>query len=354
MARYLKIKKESIGLAPDSLVFRGEKKHDNVRIRLIDYDSSTLVEQEVNDISVIAPYLASKSVSWLNIDGLHDEDIMKDLSSELNLDKMQISDVLNTHARPFIREYKDSIFISLKMLQIDVKTHVVKAENFVLILKEKMLITFQEQVGDVFEPVRNRLRNNKRLIRNSGPDYLAFSLMDVIIDHYIYIISLLGERIESLDDKLSTKSSNDLLVEMNALKRELNYLRKCILPAKEMLNALYKTEMDLFMDENVVHFRELQNNFTQAFESIEIYKELLNDHLVTYNTQISNRLNDIMKFLTIFSVVFIPLTFIAGIYGMNFENMPELKSPYGYFIALGAMALVAAGMLAIFKRKKWL
>lgn len=354
MARYLKIKKESIGLSPDSLVFRGEKKHDNVRIRLIDYDTSSLQEQELSDVSLIEPLKTSETVSWINIDGLHDSEIMKSLCEVLDLDQMMISNVLNTHARPMIREYKDCVYISMKMLQLDEATHKVSAENFVLILKENILLTFQERVGDVFEPVRNRLRNNKRLIRNSGVDYLAFSLMDVIIDHYTYVISQLGEKIEMLDEKLALNSSKDLLNEMNMQKREINYLRKCILPAKEMLNALQKIDLDIIADENTVHFRELQNNFNLAFESIEIYKELLNDHMATYNTQISNRLNDIMKFLTIFSVVFIPLTFMAGIYGMNFQNMPELKSANGYYILLGIMLIVGAGMLYVFKRKKWL
>ena len=255
--------------------------------------------------------------------------------------------------RPKVQEYDNCIFISIKMLRQDQETDLLIVENLSLIITKSVLISFQERKGDVFEPVRERIRKQKKRIRNSGTDYLAFALLDVVIDNYIYIIGLLGDKIETLEENLSEEPKQSIINEINTYKRELNFLRKNIKPAKEMILALSKMESDLIDEESDIHFKELQDNINHASDSSDSYREILSDQLNIYHTTISSKLNDIMKFLTIFSVIFIPLTFIAGIYGTNFDVLPELHYKYSYFIMLGVMVSVAIGMLIYFKKKKW-
>lgn len=353
MARLIKAKKETIGLSPDAVHFRGEKKSEIVRFRLIDYDPVTLKEFEGKSIGETLNYHNSKSTSWFNIDGLHDLKIMEEISLGFDFDSLIMSDVLNTYARPRCNEYDDCIYISLKMLQYNETIDQITSENLVLVIKENILISFQERVGDVFEPVRERLRKNRKRIRSSGPDYLAFALLDVVIDNYIYIISRIGERIESLDDELISDPSNSTLERINNYKSEITYLRKSIKPSREMILSFVKQDSE-FINENIsAHLKELQDNINLANDLLDSYREILSDQLSIFHTNVSNKLNDILKFLTIFSVVFIPLTFIAGIYGTNFENIPELRYKYSYFIMWGVILTTAISMIFYFKRKKW-
>ncbi|WAC02426.1 magnesium and cobalt transport protein CorA [Lacinutrix neustonica] len=224
--------------------------------------------------------------------------------------------------RPKVHEYVNCIFLSIKMLQQDEHTGVISVENLSIILTKSILISFQEKKGDVFEPVRERIRNQKKRIRNYGTDYLLYALLDIVVDNYIYIISTLGERIENLEESLLLDPKQGVLEKINGYKRELNFLRKNINPAKEMILNLSKMESEFIEDRNHVHYKELQDNINQAIETSESYREILSDQLNIYHTTISTKLNDIMKFLTVFSVIFIPLTFIAGIYGTNFEVVP--------------------------------
>ena len=353
MARFLKTKKETIGLSPDAIHFRGEKKSDIVKLRVMDYYSENISELESNSIDEIVAFTSSNNTSWLNIDGLHDIIFMQELALKLNIDSLLISDVLNTHARPKIQEYDDCIYVSIKMLQYDEDSEKITSENLVLIFKNNLLISFQEKVGDVFEPVRERIRKSKKRIRSSGADYLAFALIDIVIDNYIYIISIIGEQIERLDEKLIENPSNELLEDINKYKGEINYLRKIIKPCREMVMHFVKMESDFIEDDIVVYLKELQNNINLANESVDSYREILSDQLSIFHSNVSSKLNDILKFLTIFSVIFIPLTFIAGIYGTNFDYIPELHLKYGYFIMWGVMIFIVIAMVVYFKKKKW-
>jgi magnesium transporter len=355
MARFLKSKKEHIGLSPDSILFRGEKKIDDIIIQLIWYDKENFTQLELNDITDLNKYDLTKGNSWINIYGLHDEAIMQSISNHLNIDPVIISEVLNTHSRPRVLEYEDCLYLSAKMatLKHD-KLSKVSTENIAFILKENQLVTFQERRGDVFNPVRERFKNTKKRIRHLGSDYLMFTLIDIIIDNYTYIISRIGEKVEILDEKLVHDTNKSILLGINAYKSELIYLHKSVYPCKEMIFNILKLESEYIEDENIVFFKELQGNINHALDSLNNYKEILTNQLNIYHTQVSSGLNDIMKFLTIFSVVFIPLTFIAGIYGTNFEFIPELKFRYGYPIMLLSMVLIALGMLYYFRKKRWL
>jgi magnesium transporter len=353
MARFIKTKKETIGLSPDAIHFRGEKKSDHTKLSIINFNSEDLQEYEATTVQEIAALIDETKTSWFNIDGLHDEKIMHELALEFNIDTLIISNVLQTHARPKIYEYDDCIYISVKMLQFNEKKNRISSENLVLIFKENLLISFQEKVGDVFEPVRDRLRKNRKRIRSSGPDYLTFALLDIVIDNYIYIISRIGENIELLDEKLINNPSQEVIQEINKFKGEINYLRKIIKPCREMIMRFVKMESD-FIQENIhVYLKELQHNIDLANDSVDSYREILSDQLSILHSNMSNKLNDILKFLTIFSVIFIPLTFIAGIYGTNFDYIPELRLQYGYFMMWGIMIAIAIGMIFYFKKKKW-
>ena len=354
MARFLKTKKkEDIGLSPDALYLIGEKKSDHVILRIIDYDSQMLSELELKNVSDAIAYSNKSTSTWLNIDGLHDSKIMGEISEGFELNPIILSDVMNTHARPKIFEYDNCIYISMKMLYYEDDLDQVTSENLVVIIKDKLLISFQERKGDVFEPVRERIRKNKKRIRASGADYLAFTLIDIVFDNYSYIISRIGEKIESLEEKLLNNPQPSILEEINSFKSEIIYLRKSIKPCHELTLSLVKIDSDLIEDNNHVHIKDLLDSINQSIESLESYREILSDHLNIYHTTISSKLNDIMKFLTVFSVIFIPLTFIAGIYGTNFDFLPELHYKNSYFIMWGIMLIIALSMIYYFKKKKW-
>ncbi|WP_430811152.1 MULTISPECIES: magnesium/cobalt transporter CorA [unclassified Carboxylicivirga] len=353
MARFLKSKKESIGLSPYDLIFRGEKKIDYVRLRQINYNAEQLTEQEPQSVDEAAARGVSDGVSWINIDGLHDTDLLKSLTHRLDLPPLIVPDVLDTHRRPRLQEYNNCLSISLKMLQYDEVSNQLSSENLVLVFNTHLLLSFQEKVGTLFDPVRERLRRNRKLIRSSNSDYLAFALLDVVIDNYIHTISRLGEKIEDLDDELIEYPSAESLEKINRYKVEINYLRKIVKPCREMVLSLCKTDSDYINDYLEVHLNELRHNIELANEAVDNYRVILSDQLNIFHTTVAYKLNDVLKTLTIFSVIFIPITFIAGVYGTNFDHIPELHYKYSYFIMWGVIVLTALGMVAYFKRKKW-
>ena len=353
MARFIKKIKKEIGISPDELLFRGEQKIDDVILHIIDFDSNNLEEDTINSVNDVLKYQEKESVTWFNIYGLHNKEVMEEIAKGFHLDSIILADAMNTQARPTILEYDNCIFISIKMMRQNAETNLITVDNLSLILTKSVLITFQEGKADVFEPVRERIRKEKRRIRNSGTDYLTFALLDIVIDNYIYIISRLGEKIETLEENLLLDPSQEVIDEINTYKRELNFLRKNIKPAREMILSLSKMESEFIDESTDIHLKALLDNINLASESSDSYREILSDQLNIYHTTISSRLNDIIKFLTIFSVIFIPLTFIAGIYGTNFDIVPELHFEYGYYIMWGVMLIVAAGMLVYFKKRNW-
>ncbi|RKD86319.1 magnesium/cobalt transporter CorA [Mangrovibacterium diazotrophicum] len=353
MAKLIKKKKHEIGLSPDELIFRGTKKTEKVLLRIIDFDANSLIEEVVKKVKDIVEFQYKDTVTWINIDGLHNTEIMQELATTFNFDSMVMAEVMNTDARPRVIEYDNCALITIKMLSQEGNSGDTIVENLSLILTESVLISFQERRGDIFEPVRERIRKQKKRIRNGGTDYLTFALLDIVIDNYLYVLSLLGEKVEKLEENLLVNPGKDVINQINSYKRELNFLRKSIKPAKEMIFSLAKMDSELITEATDVHFKELQDNISQASDVSDGYRDILSDQLNIYHTTISSKLNDIMKFLTVFSVIFIPLTFIAGIYGTNFEYVPELGYKYSYFIMWIVMIAVAIGMLIFFKRKKW-
>lgn len=354
MSHFIRKHKHQIGLSPDELLFIGKKKIDNVLLRIIDFDQREMEEVTLNKVNDVLKYQNKDSVTWFNVDGIDNQNVMREIAKVFQLDKVILSDVMNTGSRPKLEEHSNCIFLSIKMIQVDKESGAFSIENLSLVLTKSVLISFQEKKGDVFEPVRDRIRNQKKIIRRSGADYLAFALLDIVVDNYIYAISMLGDKIEELEELLSNNPPTGVIDRINSYKQELNVLRRNIKPAHDMILSLVKVESELIADASEVHFNRLLANISLANDYSESYREILADQLNIYHTTISSKLNDIMKFLTIFSVIFIPLTFIAGIYGTNFDFVPELHYRYSYFIMWGVMLIMAIGMLIYFKRKKWL
>jgi magnesium transporter len=355
MARFLKKFDSNRGLAPGELIFIGDQKVEKIRVRVIDYDAKELREVDISDMKLdAAGYKQTDTVTWINIDGLHDLTAIKDLGDVFGLHPLLLEDVLNTGQRPKLGEFDNCLLMVLKMLQYDDDTGKVRAEQLSMVLGENYLITFQEQPGDVFEPVRERIRKQKGRIRMAGIDYLAYTLLDTVVDNYIYIIESMGEKIEDLDHDVLNARDDTILEKINTLKQEMNFLRKSVRPVKEAVLHLIKLESDLIQKLTIPFLKDLQDLIDHASEAIDTYRDLLSDHFNTYNTTISNRMNEVMKVLTIIATIFIPLTFVAGIYGMNFEFMPELKWKFAYFAVWIVFMGITLGMIVYFRKKKWI
>jgi len=354
MPRFLKNKEAAIGQIPGAAIFIGKKKMDYSEINIIDYTEDQLDEASINKIESLAKFKDQKSVTWINVNGLQDAKLISKLGKVFSLHPLTIEDLLHTGQRPKVEEYDNYLFFLMKMLVINPSTRKIESEQFSIILGDNFLITFQESVGEVFESLRNRIRKQKGRIRKNQTDYLAYALLDTVIDNYILLIGQLGEEIEEIENKVINNPTKEILLKIYSLKQEVNYLRKCIRPSRDFILHLSHIDSDLIREQTSPFLKDLLDLATQAVEIIDVYREMLSDHLDIYNTGINNRLNEIMKVLTIFSVVFIPLTFIAGIYGTNFEYIPELKYRYGYFIFWGVLVITAIGMLTYFKRKKWI
>ena len=354
MARFLKKKEGVIGQVPGELVFVGEQKVAEATIRVIDYDQDLLNDQQLRDIKDGLNYKDTATVTWININGLHDTELIREIGAGFGLHALVLEDIVNTGQRPRMEEYDDYLFFVLKMMRYDQVTGKVCSEQLSMVLGKTFLLTFQEQPGDVFEPVRDRIRKQKGRIRKVGIDYLAYALLDTIVDNYLLIIERLGEQIEDIENEILDNPTQKILSRINAYKREMNYLRKTIRPAREFILPLSRLDSELIQPATQPFLKDLLDLSNQAVDVIDTYRDMLSDHLNIYDSRVSSRLNEIMKVLTIFSAIFIPLTFIAGIYGTNFEYVPELHFRYSYFVMWGVMVVVVLVMLRFFRRKHWL
>lgn len=354
MARFLKSSEKTAGLSPWSPVFVGNQKIDESIIRIFDYDKNSLEELEVQNPIDLERFKKTETVTWISIYGLHDVEMIQELGELFGIHPLTLGDIVNTGQRPKMEEYDSYIYLVLKMLRFDKDEEIINSDQLSIILGENFVISFQEKPVDTFAPVRLRINIGKGRIRHNGPDYLAYALLDTIVDNYMIAIENIGSNIEDIEDLILDDPSQELLNRITNYKREVNYLRKSIRPARELTIKLAKNDSELIREQTVPFLKDLQDIATQAMESLDSYREMLSDHLNIYNTTVSNRLNEIMKVLTIFAAIFIPLTFMAGIYGTNFEYLPELHYKYSYFIFWGVMLLVAGVMLRFFRRKGWL
>lgn len=355
MARYQhkRKRKEDIGISPFEIKLRDAGKASLPVISAINFSIDGTTETKISSIKELKAFTDSNDFSWISIAGLNDESFMNQLCEIYDIPSNIISDVLDTSLRPQVEDYDDGVFASLKVLRLNDADKILIRENVSLIANDKIVFSFVETSDVIFNPIKNRIQKRRSKIHTAGTDYIFFSLLDVIIDNYIYTLDLYGERVEEIEEELTLNTDRSTLRTINLLKQELNQYRRDIKPAKEMIFGLRKLDADFISDENETHFKELQDNISQASEMLDYFREVLYDAIDVYHSAMSTRLNDIMAVLTIFSVVFIPLSFIASLYGMNFVNMPELRSPYGYYTVLAVMLVIAVVMLLYFRRKRW-
>lgn len=354
MARFVKDRSKAKGLAPGALVFIGNKKLDQAKMTFMEYNSEKLFEQEVSSLAEVQEKLMTPGVHWLNIDGIHDLKVIEDLASLLSLSPLLCEDILNTDQRPKYEDLEQLDAFILKMIRYDSQEEKIIVEQITLLMCDTFVITLQEDEGDVFDPVRNRIRNGKGRVRLNDNDYLAYALLDVIADNYLTVIETLGKKIDDLEYQIFHDKSPELAEQIYRLKSELNFLRKSVRPVKDLVLKLNRSEDTFFQDKNKMFLNALSEQITDASEAIELYHSLLSDQLNIYNTNMSNSLNQVMKVLTVFASIFIPLTFLAGIYGMNFQFMPELEMPYAYGVFWLVVLSVGGATVFYFKRKGWL
>jgi magnesium transporter len=342
------------GSSPGTLVHTGEKKMEQVRIRVIDYDEGELREDEVDDIREVWPARDSDSITWINVDGLHDVDLVRDVGEHFGLHPLVVEDIVHVGQRPKEEEYEGYLCLVLPMLGWDEATGSVRDEQLSLILGPKWVLTFQERVGDSFEPVRERLRSAKGRIRSRGPDYLTYALVDAVVDRYYEVLEGVGELTEVLELEVLDHPTAASMNKLHHLKRELVALRRSVWPVRDVMNGIIRSDTPLFHTETKVFVRDVYDHSVQVIESVEALRDVASGAVDLYLSNVSYRTNEVMKVLTIMASIFIPLTFMAGIYGMNFEYMPELAVWWAYPALWVAMISVATGLLIYFRRKGWL
>ncbi|MFH1958473.1 MAG: magnesium/cobalt transporter CorA [bacterium] len=342
------------GLPPGTLVRPESAASAPIKITLIDYDKQQYAEKEISKIEDCFQYKDSRTVSWINIDGLNDIGMIEKLGAHFGIHPLMLEDVLNTAQRPKIDEYEDYLFIVLKMLKYDEENASVDSEQVSLITGKNIVISFQERSGDVFNPIRDRIRKGKGRIREGGADYLAYALIDAIVDNYFIIPEKYGEIIENMEDNLIREPTPEIFQSLHNLKREMIFLRKAVWPLREVISTMIRGESKLIHKTTVLYLRDVYDHTIQVMDSVESSRDLLSGMVDMYMSSMSNKMNEVMKVLTVIATIFIPLTFIVGIYGMNFNYMPELGWKWAYFAVWGVMIFLAGSMVIYFKKRKWL
>jgi magnesium transporter len=342
------------GLPPGTLIHIGQPRTGPIRLRLFEYDPADCHDRALASAAdCVVPEGGSKNY-WLDVGGIHQVSVIEQLGQIFHLHPLMLEDVVNTDQRPKADAYGDYLFLVIKMLRVGDQGDSIAAEQVSLVLGPQFVISFQENGGDVFDPIRTRLKNPKGRLRNSGPDYLAYALLDAIVDNYFAALEHLGEQIQTLEDELLRSPEPATLRAIHTVKRDLLFLRRAVWPVREMINTLERGESDLITDSTKVYLRDVYDHTVQVMDTLETFREMTTGMLDLYLSSVSHRLNAVMKVLTIIATIFMPLTFIAGVYGMNFDYMPELRWHWGYPAVLAVMALVGGTMLWIFRRKDWL
>ncbi|MCW8798318.1 MAG: magnesium/cobalt transporter CorA [Prosthecochloris sp.] len=353
MAKFSRNYSRKIGLPAGSLIHLGEKKQDETRISVIDFNEAHVERREVRRIEDCLPYKQSASTTWINIDGLGEVDVIADAGRIFDINALVLEDILHTGQRPKIEEYENIVFCVLRMISYDEEQQKVSEEQLSLVLGKGILISFQEKPGDIFNSLRERLVQGKSRIRTKGADYLAYALIDIVIDNYFDVLDKVELKLERLDEELFSDSSIETFREISDLKKELIQLRKSTWPLREIVNSITKNEFSVIDESNLIYFRDVYDHTIHVIDILETLRDMVAAMHDTYMNYVNNRMNEVMKVLTVIATIFIPLTFIAGVYGMNFRYMPELEWRWGYFGALGVMGLIVVGMVLYFKRKKW-
>jgi magnesium transporter len=346
---------EKSGLPPGSLVHVGRRMAEKARITAMVYDASQLLEEELEAIGEAFPLSEAPTVTWINIDGIHQVQVVEDLGERLGLHPLVMEDILNPEQRPKMEDLGGYLYLVLKMLDWDDARGEMTTEQMSVLVGENYVVSLQEHPGgDVLDPIRLRIREAKGSIREEGPDYLAYAILDGVVDRYFGVLEGLGERVEDLEEELVAHPTPDTLQALHDLRRQMIFMRKAVWPLREVVGGLERGGSRLIRDSTHVYLRDVYDHTVQVMDAVETLRDMLSGMLDIYLSSISNRMNEVMKVLTVFASVFIPLTFIAGVYGMNFTYMPELAWRWAYPSLWLVMAAVAVTMLVYFRRKRWL
>lgn len=351
--RFISKGHKKVGAPPGTLMHIGKKHPDAVRITVMDYGPDHAVEETLPSIDAVGPFFESDHTSWINIEGLHDLEIIERFGSLFGVHPLTLEDIVNTGQRPKFEDYDDYLFIVFKMLRFKDESMLVVAEQISLVLTPRCLFSFQEKKGDVFEYVRERIRKGKGRIRKYGCDYLAYALLDAVVDHYFVILERIGEDMEDLEAELLDTPRAETLHTIHKIKREMIYLRKQVWPLRDVINQFARGESFFVRDETDMFLRDVYDHTIQIIDSVESFRDILSGMIDLYLSTVSNRMNEVMKVLTIIATLFIPITFIAGVYGMNFKYMPELEWRWGYVGIWGIMIGLVIMMLLYFRKRKW-
>lgn len=353
MNAVLKKRSKKAGLSPGALVHIGNTYADKSKIMLTRYDEATLVEKEIHSLNELREQKEQPGILWINIDGLQDVQLLGEIGNLFNLHPLILEDILNTDQRPKAEDFTDYMFIVLKNIHNDAGRNLY-AEQTSIILGKNFVLSFQEKEGALFDSIRERLRADKGRIRKAGADYLAHHLMDAVVDQYFVVLEDIDDRIELLEDDLVQKTTPDKLQAIHHMKRELILLRKSLWPLREAIGLLQRSDSPLIVDSDLIYFKDISDHIIAVIDTVDTFRDMLAGMLDIYLSSVSMRMNQVMKVLTIIATIFMPLTFLAGVYGMNFKYMPELEWRWGYFAILGIMLTISLGMLILFRIKKWI
>ena len=355
MKRYTKKRSKKAWMSPGTLMHIGETKPGTIEVTVIDYNESGVQETKLQKIEECYALKDRPTVTWINLEGVHDIALIEKLGACFQIHPLTLEDILNTDQRPKCDDMETYVYLVLKILQYNNRGSDIVSEQMSIILGDNFVISFQEGIkGDVFEPLRQRIRSGRGKIRKLGADYLAYAIVDGTVDNYFTVLEKLGEQIELLEEEVVTDPQPSTLQKIHYFKREMLYIRRCIWPLREVIAALTKKESPLIKESTEIYLRDVYDHVVQIIDNVETFREMLSSMLDVYLSSLSNRMNQVMKVLTIIATIFIPLSFLAGIYGMNFKYMPELEWHWGYPFILAVMIAVVCIMLFYFRKRKWL
>jgi magnesium transporter len=355
MGRFVRRSLKKPGTAPGTVVHTGIRRVEEARIAAIRFDPSGVREGPWSPEDPVAgPASDGSGVLWVNVAGLHDVAVLERIGATMGFHPLVMEDIAHVGQRPKVEEYDDHLFVIVHMLRVEEEPFRIVDEQVSLVVGKGCLFSFQESPGDVWEPVRERIRSGRGQLRARGPDYLAYALIDALVDSYFHIVERLGERAEQLEAEVVDDPSPETMHRVHALKRELLVLWRSIWPLREMLGSFLRVECELITDTTKLYLRDVYDHSAQLIDTVEVLRDITSGMRDLYLSDMSQRSNEVMKVLTIMASIFIPLTFVVGIYGMNFDFMPELRMRWGYPVVLAGMAAVGLGMLWIFRRKGWL
>lgn len=354
MTRFTKNRRKKLGLSLETPAAVGETKRFPTRVRIMEYTESSCEERDLASIHDAFPLKERPVVKWINIDGLEETPVIEALGEHFGVHPLIIEDILTLGQRPKLEDHEDYLYIVLRMLRLKNSAGEIDDEQVSFLLGLGWVVSVQETERDVFDPLRERIRTGKGRIRKTGAGYLAYALVDAIVNHYFVVLERLGDRVDALAERLVTDPGPETLHELQAVKHELLFLRKWIWPLREVISGMYRSDSHLFTEQTRAYLRDVYDHAVQVMDAVETYRDMVSGMLEIYVSSQSNRLNEVMKVLTIIATIFMPLSFLASLYGMNFQHMPELHWRFGYFAVLGVMAVAACGMLLYFKKKKWL